>query len=115
MPVPLHAARKQERGFNQAELIAKTIAAGFHIHLDTGALIRAKNTERHRAGLDEVDRAKSVEQAFKVIRPELLKNLSVLLIDDVFTTGQTVNAAARALLAAGAAQVKVLTIARVVK
>ena len=115
MPVPLHAARKRERGFNQAELIARALAADGHIQLDTRSLMRAKNTERHRAGMDEVDRAKSVERAFKVVRPERLKNRSVLLIDDVFTTGHTLGAAAQTLLDAGAARVRVLTIARVVK
>jgi ComF family protein len=115
IPVPLHPTRKQERGFNQAEVIARAIAAEFHLDLEPDLLVRVKNTERHRAGLDEVDRAKSVEQAFKVVRPELLKTSSVLLVDDVFTTGHTLSAAAQSLLASGATQVKVLTLARVVK
>jgi ComF family protein len=113
IPVPLHAARKQERGFNQAEVIAQAVAADFHLELDTDLLGRTKNTERHRAGMDEIDRAKSVERAFKVRRPESLKNRSVLLVDDVFTTGHTISAAAQTLLARGATHVKVLTIARV--
>lgn len=115
IPVPLHPARKHERGFNQAEVIARRLAADFHIHLDTQLLRRAKNTERHRAGMDEVDRAKSVERAFQVTEAKLIKNSSMLLIDDVFTTGHTLSAATRALLNAGAKRVNVITVARVVK
>ncbi len=115
MPVPLHAARQQERGFNQADLIAQVIGADFHIKRCADSLVRAKNTERHRAGMDEVDRAKSVARAFKVVTPDLLKNRSILLVDDVFTTGQTLSAAAQTLIDAGATQVNVLTLARVVR
>jgi competence protein ComFC len=113
MPVPLHATRQLERGFNQAELIARVIASHFDLRLDVRTLGRAKNTERHRAGMDAIDRMKSVERAFQVTRAEAIQQASVLLIDDVFTTGSTVCAAANTLLEAGAAQVQILTIAKV--
>jgi competence protein ComFC len=113
MPVPLHPARKLERGFNQAELIARVIASHFDLRLDVATLKRAKNTERHRAGMDAIDRRKSVERAFQVARAEAIQQATVLLIDDVFTTGSTICAAAKTLLAAGAAQVRILTIAKV--
>jgi ComF family protein len=113
IPVPLHTARRLERGFNQAELLAKIIASHFHLKLNTKALVRAKNTERHRAGMDSLDRMKSVERAFQITDAGSIRNLSVLLIDDLFTTGSTISAAAKTLLKAGATQVKVFTLAKV--
>jgi len=113
IPVPLHPARQRARGFNQAEIIAGVISSGFALPLDDGSLVRRKPTERHRAGLDAVDRAESVEGAFKVIRPRLIERASILVVDDVMTTGSTISALARTLIEAGACRVSVLTIARV--
>lgn len=113
MPVPLHRERERERGFNQAKVIAKVIARDFRIPLDARSLVRARHTERHRVGLDAADRKKSVARAFAVTRPALVRGLSVLLVDDLFTTGSTISAASNALLEAGARRVNVLTIARV--
>jgi ComF family protein len=115
IPVPLHPLRRLERGFNQAELLAKLIASHFHIPLNTKALLRAKNTDRHRAGMDSLDRLKSVKGAFRLTDTAALKNASVLLTDDVFTTGSTLSEAARTLSDAGVGQVKVFTIAKVIR
>ena len=113
VPVPLHRAREKQRGFNQSAIIGQVIASRFDLRLDKHSLIRIKPTERHRAGMDATDRAKSVEQAFRVARPGVVDGPSVLLVDDVMTTGSTINAATRALLESGANRVAVLTIARV--
>lgn len=113
IPVPLHRERRRERGFNQAEIIARVISSRFGLTLDVGSFVRVKNTERHRAGLDSVDRARSVDKAFEVVRPRLLQGASVLLVDDLYTTGSTIVAAVRTLLAAKADRVSVLTVARV--
>jgi ComF family protein len=113
VPVPLHRLREKQRGFNQAGIVASIISRNFHLLLDDHSLARTKPTERHRAGLDATDRARSVDQAFAVSTPALIAGASILLIDDVFTTGSTICAAARCLLEAGARQVSVLTIARV--
>jgi ComF family protein len=113
VPVPLHRQRERERGFNQAGLIARVIAREGRLPVDTHLLIRSKPTERHRAGFDRKDRERSVAGAFRVIRPHLLSGRSILLVDDVFTTGSTLSAAAQVLFAAGANRVSVLTIARV--
>jgi ComF family protein len=113
VPVPLHRLREKQRGFNQAAIIAKAISGKFKLQHDDRSLVRTKPTERHRAGMDATDRAKSVEQAFAVSTRRMIAGASVLLIDDVYTTGSTICAAARSLLEAGARQVKVLTIARV--
>jgi ComF family protein len=113
MPVPLHPTRRRQRGFNQAELLARVLASHFDLRFDAATLRRSKNTERHRAGMDAFDRMKSVEGAFQVTDADAIQNASVLLIDDVFTTGSTICAAAKTLLEAGAAQVQVLTLAKV--
>lgn len=112
-PVPLHRLREKQRGFNQAAIVASAISRKFNLQLDDHSLVRTKPTERHRAGLDATDRARSVEQAFAVSKPRLIAGASVLLVDDVYTTGSTISAAARSLLEAGARRVNVLTIARV--
>ena len=112
IPVPLHHLREQQRGFNQARIIAGQISREFGIRLDDRSLIRIKPTERHRAGMDADDRSQSVKRAFEVVRPRLIDGVSVLLIDDVYTTGSTICAAAHSLIEAGARRVNVLTTAR---
>jgi ComF family protein len=114
VPVPLHPARERERGFNQATLLASSVAKSVGLHLDTWSLARVAHSERHRAGMDARARRESVEGAFAVTRPRLIRGETVLLIDDVFTTGATASACARALLDAGARAVFVLTAARAV-
>ena len=113
IPIPLHRARQKQRGFNQASIIARVIAREFGIRLEERALARVKPTERHRAGMDAADRAESVGRAFEVTRRRTVEGSSVLLVDDVHTTGSTVSAASRCLLKAGSTRVVVLTIARV--
>jgi ComF family protein len=113
MPVPLHRLRQKQRGFNQAAIIARLISREFGLRFDDRSLMRIKPTERHRAGMDANDRSKSVERAFEVKRSPLIEGASVLLVDDVYTTGSTISAAAQSLIDAGVQQVSVLTIARV--
>lgn len=112
LPVPLHPSRERERGFNQATLLASSVATSVGLRLDTWSLARVAHSERHRAGMDARARRESVEDAFAVTRPRLVRGETVLLIDDVFTTGATAAACARALLDAGARAVFVLTAAR---
>jgi ComF family protein len=113
MPVPLHRFRQKQRGFNQAAIVARLISREFGLRLDDRSVMRIKPTERHRAGMDANDRSQSVERAFEVTRPSLIEGASVLLVDDVYTTGSTIFAATKSLIDAGVQQVKVLTIARV--
>lgn len=112
VPVPLHAERERERGFNQAAIIARVVAKQSRLVLDEWSLARTTHTERHRAGMDARARRETVEEAFKVLRPRLIAGEHVLLVDDVLTTGATVSACARALKDAGARDVFVLTVAR---
>ncbi len=112
VPVPLHASREGERGFNQAVVLARELARATKLPIDEYSLARRVHTERHRAGMDARSRRDSVGGAFEVRRPEPIAGRRVLLIDDVFTTGATVSECAAVLKSAGAADVYVLTIAR---
>ena len=112
VPVPLHAERERERGFNQATLLASTLATLTGLPLDEWSVVRTKHTSRHRAGMDARARRETVESAFQVERPRLVAGERILLVDDVFTTGATVSACARALKESGAIEVYVLTVAR---
>ncbi|MBI3950937.1 MAG: ComF family protein [Acidobacteria bacterium] len=113
VPVPLHPLRRKERGFNQGELIAQIIVREANILLDCQTLARIKHTGPHRAGMDAQARAKSVGAAFAVKRPDRIQNQIILLVDDVFTTGATLDACSHALIQAGAKAVYGFTVARV--
>jgi len=112
IPVPLHKNRAKERGFNQASIIAEALAKHLRLPLDEASLTRIRGSEKYRAGLDSKGRRDTVTNAFLVRYPRLVENESILLVDDVFTTGATVNAGAEALVKAKARAVFVLTIAR---
>ncbi|HEV8352780.1 MAG TPA: ComF family protein [bacterium] len=110
VPVPLHAVRRRERGFNQAELLAQPVAEALSRPLTPGALTRVRPTDA-QSGLDADERRRNVRRAFAAGVP---LDGGILLIDDVFSTGCTVNECARALRAAGAGYVDVLTLAHAV-
>jgi ComF family protein len=115
IPVPLHADREADRGFNQAVLIGRELSRATLLPLNVCSLIRYKHADRHRAGMDARGRKDTVADAFRVIHPALIAGERVLLVDDVFTTGATASSCASALLEAGAADVFVLTIARPIR
>jgi len=112
VPVPLHPRRMRTRGFNQASIVAQVLSKSLRLPLDEESLVRVSSSEKYRAGLDAKGRHDTVVGAFEVRHPKLIENEEVLLVDDVFTTGSTVSACAEALVAAGARNVFVLTIAR---
>jgi len=115
VPVPLHRTRLWSRRFNQAAALAVVIARQTQLPLAPAALSRVKRT-RQQVGLTRPQRAENLQGAFRVpdaMRPQI-EGRRILLIDDVLTTGSTANAAARALLRAGARKVDVLSFARVV-
>jgi ComF family protein len=112
IPVPLHTARERERGFNQAALLARSLASRAALPLDEWSVARTRHTTHHRAGMDRRARRETVESAFQVTRPRLIAGERILLVDDVFTTGATVSACAQALKEAWAEEVFVLTVAR---
>ena len=112
LPVPLHPKRLKTRGFNQATVIAESVAKVLELPLDEVSLIRVSSTEKYRAGLDVKGRRDTVAGAFEVVHPRLVEGEDILLVDDVFTTGATASACAEALLAAGAKSVLVFTLTR---
>jgi ComF family protein len=116
VPVPLHRWRIWRRGYNQAALIAAALArrAGLEARLDLIARVKATPVLR---GLVPSERAEAVRGAFRVDRKhrEALAGRTIVLVDDVYTSGATANACARALKRAGAGRVEILCWARVVK
>lgn len=112
--VPLSRKRFLERGFNQAEVLAAVLSKHTEIPADFNSLQRSIHTPVHRAGMDKKARELSVKNAFAVTRPKLIKEQTVLLVDDIFTSGSTVSYCAKALKKSGAAKVNVLTLARAV-
>ena len=111
VPVPLHRRRLRERGFNQSLLLARILASELGNQLDYLSLIRNRYTQA-QTGLKKKERRKNVKDAFSVIQPSAIKDKEILLVDDVFTTGYTLNECARTLKKAGAATVICLTMAR---
>jgi len=113
VPVPLHPDRLRERGFNQAELLARAVAARLGLPLEPRALERRK-PRPPKLKLSRHERWQAARGAYAAVTGRQFDNRRVLLIDDVFTTGATLDACARALREAGAAHVAALTVARVV-
>jgi len=112
IPVPLHPERESARGFNQALVMSRALSNSIGLPVDDTSLVRIAHSERYRAGLDAKGRQDTVENSFAIRYPRLIVGENILLVDDVFTTGATVSSCADVLLAAGAGQVFVLTIAR---
>jgi len=108
IPVPLHKSRKNERGYNQSALIAKSVSKLLKIPFSNSLLRRVRNTPSQR-GLNPGARIKNVKAAFRV-RGKIPAN--VLLIDDVATTGATVNECASTLKSSGAVRITALTFAK---
>lgn len=112
IPIPLSKRRLYERGFNQAEVIARAISSRARIPVDASSLIRTKHSKASRAALDRKGRRLTVLNAFSVRRNKLIRGKNIMIVDDVFTSGATVSMAAKALKKNGAARVDVLTLAR---
>jgi len=112
IPVPLSKRRFLERGFNQAEVLAGILSKRFNLKIDKQSLARKIHTPLHRTGMDRRARELTVENAFEITRPNLVKGEKILLIDDVFTSGATTSYCAKALKKKGADKVYVLTLAR---
>jgi ComF family protein len=111
VPVPLHWKKKQERGFNQSELMAKKICNELSIPISINNLNRVKNT-LSQTQLSRTQRHKNVKDAFKVKNPGKFFHKNVLLVDDVLTTGMTASECAKSLENAGANKVFLIALAR---
>lgn len=112
VPVPLHPAREARRGYNQATILARTIASRWERPLVLSALVRVRETSP-QVTLDLNARRGNVRGAFACVDAAAVAGRRVLLVDDVMTTGSTLDACAAVLKAAGAKQVWGFTLARV--
>jgi ComF family protein len=108
VPVPLHGRRRRQRGFNQAEELAK------HLGLEWRTVLRRTRATPSQTDLPAARRHANLKDAFALRRRERVAGLTVLLVDDVSTTGATLNACAAVLRQSGAREVRALTVARVV-
>ncbi len=111
MPVPLHPRRLRARGFNQSLLLARSVASKTGAELDFLSLRRTRFT-KPQTELSSEERKKNVRKAFEVVKPAAAKGRTILLVDDVATTGSTLNECAKALKRAGAEGVLCLVLAR---
>ena len=113
VPVPLHPIRERQRGYNQSALLAIALARRLNRRVDCRSLLRIHDTE-HQARLSGDARKSNLKGAFSVKSPEWIRGRTILLVDDVMTTGSTLSHCARPLLKAGASRVWCATVTRAV-
>ena len=111
IPVPLNVHRLAERGYNQSALLARALAKRLDRRCDELSLKRVRDTE-HQTRLSGEERRRNLRGAFKVVRPDMVRGRTVLLVDDVSTTGSTLDCCQDALEKAGAARVWRAALAR---
>lgn len=114
VPVPLHIRRLQERGYNQTVLISKVLAGNLGVRLDLFSLKKVKYTKPQVDMSNFVARAKNVKNSFHISNKKMFSGKTVLLLDDVYTSGSTIRECSKQLIEAGAKYVFALTIARAV-
>lgn len=112
IPLPLHKRKLRERGFNQAELIARSVASIIQKPLATGVLFKYRSTPPQMKMKNPASRARNIREVFRVEKAKLVFGRNILLVDDVITTGATLEEAARTLRAAGARKVYGFVLAR---
>jgi ComF family protein len=110
IPVPLHTLRKAERGFNQSELIAKAVGKLLGIPVDTKSLKRNRFTQT-QTKLTLTERKENMSEAFTLKHNKQIKNKTIILIDDVITTGATISECGKVLLNNGANKIFALSVA----
>jgi ComF family protein len=114
VPVPLHRWRLWSRGFNQSALISGQLARRLGLASDPAELVRSRSTPPLK-GMSVSQRQRAVRGAFTVARPEAVAGKTIVLVDDVLTTGSTAEACARALRRAGAKRIELVAWARVIR
>lgn len=108
LPIPMYEAKKKLRGYNQAEVFARALGREMDIPVESHFVKRIRNTVPQKK-LNDIDRKKNLKGAFK-IRPNIVKYKKVLLVDDIYTTGSTIDAVANELKMAGIEQIYFLCI-----
>ena len=111
VPVPLHPARRRDRGFNQSRLLARDLGRLRRLEVLDRVLLKVRNAPP-QAGLRAGDRERNVIRTYAVRRPERVRGRTLVLVDDVATTGATLRECARVLKAAGAEDVRAITLAQ---
>ena len=111
VPVPISKKRLKERGYNQSELIAKEIAYNSELKLETASLFKTKNIIE-QSKLNKEERLKNIQGVYKLTNMEKLYKKKILLVDDIYTTGSTVNECARVLRKAQPRNIGVFTLAK---
>ena len=114
VPVPLHRWRLWTRGFNQSGLVARKLGRQWELETDCTVLRRIRRTQPLK-GLKHTQRRKAVSGAFRANNPDQVKGRTIILIDDVLTSGSTAEACAKALRRAGASRIELICWARVVR
>lgn len=112
VPVPLHAARLRERGYNQAALLARRLALASMMPIDETVLVRVRKTNSQVETHSRAERLENMHEAFQCEHPKRIEGKDIVLVDDVSTTGATLNDCARALRIAGAASIHAIVLAR---
>lgn len=112
IPVPLHRLRQLSRGFNQAEILAKSFCERFNYELIPNKIVIRNRNTPHQVGLKRFERLTNLLDAFFVTDPEKIKNRDIIIIDDVITTGATIEEIAKVLREAGAKKIIGLSVAR---
>ena len=112
IPVPLHSSRQRQRGYNQSAILARYVAKRVNVPIMSNNLRRIRPTDEQALIAGRDARRQNVEQAFHITSPASVQGKSVIVIDDIMTTGATVNECARVLKKAGATSVLVLAVAR---
>ena len=111
IPMPMYKEKKKERGYNQTELIVKCISKELNIQLQDNNLVKIKNTKT-QSTLSKEERKENIKNAFEINNIEEVKNKKIIIFDDIFTTGETVNEASRILKEAGTKEILVLVLAK---
>lgn len=107
IPVPLYKSKLRKRGYNQAKVLADSLAMYLDVPVDDGVLVRVKNTKPQKM-LDDANRVKNLEKAFQ-IRKDSVKYNKVIIVDDIYTTGSTIDGCAQVLKEAGVEKVYFVT------
>ena len=108
LPVPMYAAKQRKRGYNQAELIARELSKNLNLICASEILVRTRKTTPMKE-LNDEERRKNVERAF-LVKENVVKYKKILLVDDIYTSGATMEACTRILLEAGISEVYILSI-----
>ena len=112
IPVPIHKKRKNERGYNQSELIVRNLVDKFeHLKMENRAIRKIKNNKK-QSSLNKEERLKNVQNVYEVINKERIENKRIILFDDIYTTGNTVNEISKLLKQNGVKEILVFTIAK---